>query len=118
MRKMLRGASTALLPALVTRLFYVHRACFDKLQVENYICWLVLDYISDFIYLIDTCVRLRTGNLLYERAPGHRPQTQSNYNGPGAFSYLVLGLFPPLKKMALSVENHETPLEMDCHFYQ
>lgn len=40
---------------------YVHRACFDKLQVGNYICWLVLDYISDFVYLMDTCVRLRTG---------------------------------------------------------
>ncbi|TNM85057.1 hypothetical protein fugu_009235 [Takifugu bimaculatus] len=28
----------------------VARACFDKLQVENYICWLVLDYLSDLIY--------------------------------------------------------------------
>uniref|UniRef100_A0A674NWQ8 Cyclic nucleotide gated channel subunit alpha 2 n=1 Tax=Takifugu rubripes TaxID=31033 RepID=A0A674NWQ8_TAKRU len=32
----------------------VARACFDKLQVENYICWLVLDYLSDLIYLLDT----------------------------------------------------------------
>uniref|UniRef100_A0A674MWJ5 Cyclic nucleotide gated channel subunit alpha 2 n=1 Tax=Takifugu rubripes TaxID=31033 RepID=A0A674MWJ5_TAKRU len=41
----------------------VARACFDKLQVENYICWLVLDYLSDLIYLLDTGVRLRTGFL-------------------------------------------------------
>ncbi|XP_047463862.1 cyclic nucleotide gated channel subunit alpha 2b [Mugil cephalus] len=41
----------------------VARACFDKLQVENYICWLVLDYLSDTVYIMDTCVRLRTGFL-------------------------------------------------------
>uniref|UniRef100_A0A8C3G816 Cyclic nucleotide gated channel subunit alpha 2 n=1 Tax=Cyclopterus lumpus TaxID=8103 RepID=A0A8C3G816_CYCLU len=35
----------------------------DVLQVGNYICWLVLDYLSDFVYIIDTCVRLRTGFL-------------------------------------------------------
>ncbi|XP_053188279.1 cyclic nucleotide gated channel subunit alpha 2b [Scomber japonicus] len=41
----------------------VARACFDKLQVGNYICWLVLDYLSDTVYIMDTCVRLRTGFL-------------------------------------------------------
>ncbi|KAE8287881.1 Cyclic nucleotide-gated cation channel [Larimichthys crocea] len=41
----------------------VARACFDRLQVGNYICWLVLDYLSDFVYLMDTLVRLRTGFL-------------------------------------------------------
>uniref|UniRef100_A0A3P9CD80 Cyclic nucleotide gated channel subunit alpha 2 n=1 Tax=Maylandia zebra TaxID=106582 RepID=A0A3P9CD80_9CICH len=41
----------------------VARACFDELQVSNYICWLVLDYLSDALYITDTCVRLRTGFL-------------------------------------------------------
>ncbi|XP_067348641.1 cyclic nucleotide gated channel subunit alpha 2b [Channa argus] len=41
----------------------VARACFDRLQLENYICWLVLDYISDTVYIMDTYVRLRTGFL-------------------------------------------------------
>ncbi|KAK6317009.1 cyclic nucleotide gated channel subunit alpha 2b [Coregonus clupeaformis] len=41
----------------------VARACFDKLQTSNYICWLVLDYLSDTVYILDTCVRLRTGFL-------------------------------------------------------
>ncbi|XP_018547484.1 cyclic nucleotide gated channel subunit alpha 2b [Lates calcarifer] len=41
----------------------VARACFDRLQVGNYICWLVLDYLSDTVYIMDTCVRLRTGFL-------------------------------------------------------
>lgn len=46
--------------------FSIVRACFDKLQVSNYICWLVLDYLSDLVYLMDTCVRLRTGTLVIE----------------------------------------------------
>lgn len=42
-----------------------HRACFDELQTRNFILWLVLDYLSDVIYILDTCARLRTGqNLL------------------------------------------------------
>ncbi|MBN3322974.1 CNGA2 protein, partial [Atractosteus spatula] len=41
----------------------VARACFDDLQTENFILWLVLDYVSDSVYILDTCVRLRTGFL-------------------------------------------------------
>ncbi|XP_066505087.1 cyclic nucleotide gated channel subunit alpha 2a [Hoplias malabaricus] len=41
----------------------VARACFDELQTKNYIVWLVLDYLSDLVYILDTCVRLRTGFL-------------------------------------------------------
>ncbi|XP_026796455.1 cyclic nucleotide gated channel subunit alpha 2a [Pangasianodon hypophthalmus] len=41
----------------------VARACFDELQTNSYILWLVLDYLSDLVYILDTCVRLRTGFL-------------------------------------------------------
>ncbi|XP_018607225.2 cyclic nucleotide-gated olfactory channel-like [Scleropages formosus] len=41
----------------------VARACFDELQTESYILWLVLDYVSDVVYILDSCVRLRTGFL-------------------------------------------------------
>ncbi|XP_036404762.1 cyclic nucleotide-gated cation channel-like [Megalops cyprinoides] len=41
----------------------VARACFDELQTESFILWLVLDYLSDAIYILDSCVRLRTGFL-------------------------------------------------------
>lgn len=41
--------------------YFKHRACFDELQTNNYILWLVLDYLSDLVYILDTCVRLRTG---------------------------------------------------------
>ncbi|KAJ8348219.1 hypothetical protein SKAU_G00268080 [Synaphobranchus kaupii] len=41
----------------------VARACFDELQTSNWIIWLVLDYLADVVYIMDTCVRLRTGFL-------------------------------------------------------
>ncbi|CAJ1087152.1 cyclic nucleotide-gated channel cone photoreceptor subunit alpha-like [Xyrichtys novacula] len=41
----------------------VARSCFNELQYKNTVTWIVLDYISDFLYCVDTFVRLRTGFL-------------------------------------------------------
>ncbi|MBN3279215.1 CNGA2 protein, partial [Polyodon spathula] len=51
------------IPVLYNWCMLIVRACFDDLQTENYILWLVLDYVSDVLYIIDTVVRLRTGFL-------------------------------------------------------
>lgn len=37
------------------------RACFDELQSEHVMLWLVLDYLSDVLYGLDMLVRARTG---------------------------------------------------------
>lgn len=37
------------------------RACFNELQYTNTTSWMVLDYISDVLYVFDTFVRARTG---------------------------------------------------------
>ncbi|KAG7274126.1 hypothetical protein CRUP_011461, partial [Coryphaenoides rupestris] len=37
----------------------VARACFDKLQLNNYICWLVLDYLADLGLLVKDHAKLR-----------------------------------------------------------
>lgn len=37
------------------------RACFDELQWRNVMIWLVLDYFSDGIYILDVVVHLHTG---------------------------------------------------------
>ncbi|XP_010769825.1 cyclic nucleotide gated channel subunit alpha 2b [Notothenia coriiceps] len=58
-----RWLSVIAVAVLYNWFIVVARACFEKLQVGNYICWLVLDYLSDFVYIMDTCVRLRTGFL-------------------------------------------------------
>ncbi|KAJ0002615.1 hypothetical protein NQD34_007764 [Periophthalmus magnuspinnatus] len=51
-----------------TAVFYnftllVVRACFEELQVEHLLVWLVLDYICDGVYILDIAVRLHTGFL-------------------------------------------------------
>lgn len=37
------------------------RACFNELQSTNTTLWIVLDYLSDFFFYLDTFVRARTG---------------------------------------------------------
>lgn len=37
------------------------RSCFNELQYRNTVLWMSLDYTSDFLYLLDTFVRARTG---------------------------------------------------------
>ncbi|KAG8504839.1 Cyclic nucleotide-gated cation channel alpha-3 [Galemys pyrenaicus] len=41
----------------------VCRACFDELQSEHLVLWLVLDYSADVLYGLDMLVRARTGFL-------------------------------------------------------
>ncbi|XP_056450585.1 cyclic nucleotide gated channel subunit alpha 2b [Gadus chalcogrammus] len=72
----------------------VARACFDKLQLEMYICWLVLDYISDLVYLMDTCVRLRTGFLEQGLLVKDTAKLRKNYGRTFQFKLDVLSILP------------------------
>ncbi len=45
-------------------LFFLNRACFNELQDDYTILWIVLDYSSDVIYYSDTFVRSRTGEII------------------------------------------------------
>ncbi|CAI9551916.1 unnamed protein product [Staurois parvus] len=58
-----RWLSIISIPVLYNWCFLVCRACFDELQNNNVILWVVLDYIADFVYVTDTLVRFRTGFL-------------------------------------------------------
>nr|XP_056715001.1 cyclic nucleotide-gated olfactory channel [Euleptes europaea] len=51
------------LPVLYNWCILVARACFNELHKRYLILWLVLDYVSDGIYLLDIAIRLRTGFL-------------------------------------------------------
>ncbi|XP_077163875.1 cyclic nucleotide-gated channel alpha-2 isoform X1 [Paroedura picta] len=51
------------LPVLYNWCMLVARACFNELHTEYLILWLVLDYVSDGIYIMDIIIRLRTGFL-------------------------------------------------------
>ncbi|XP_054610663.1 cyclic nucleotide gated channel subunit alpha 2b [Dunckerocampus dactyliophorus] len=72
----------------------VARACFDRLQVANYICWLVLDYLSDIVYIMDTCVRLRTGFLEQGLLVKDHTKLRDNYVRTLQFKLDVASILP------------------------
>uniref|UniRef100_A0A3Q3X180 Cyclic nucleotide-binding domain-containing protein n=1 Tax=Mola mola TaxID=94237 RepID=A0A3Q3X180_MOLML len=72
----------------------VARACFDKLQVGNYICWLVLDYVSDLVYVMDTCVRLCTGFLEQGLLVKDHNKLRDSYVRTLQFKLDVLSILP------------------------
>ncbi|KAM9211998.1 cyclic nucleotide-gated channel alpha-3 isoform 1-T1 [Dugong dugon] len=51
------------LPVFYNWCMLVCRACFDELQSEHLMMWLVLDYLADVLYGLDVLVRARTGFL-------------------------------------------------------
>uniref|UniRef100_A0A665U0H5 Cyclic nucleotide-binding domain-containing protein n=1 Tax=Echeneis naucrates TaxID=173247 RepID=A0A665U0H5_ECHNA len=78
----------------VKSFLFIHRACFDKLQVGNYICWLVLDYLSDFVYIMDICVRLRTGFLEQGLLVKDHAKLRDSYVRTLQFKLDVLSILP------------------------
>lgn len=52
---------------LTSIMWFSCRACFSDLQRGYFILWLVLDYISDCIYIADIIIRSRTGELRRQR---------------------------------------------------
>ncbi|XP_054557861.1 cyclic nucleotide-gated cation channel alpha-3 isoform X2 [Talpa occidentalis] len=51
------------MPVFYNWCLLVCRACFDELQSEHLVLWLVLDYSADVLYGLDMLVRARTGFL-------------------------------------------------------
>ncbi|XP_061608749.1 cyclic nucleotide-gated olfactory channel-like isoform X2 [Phyllopteryx taeniolatus] len=72
----------------------VSRACFDRLQVANYIVWLVLDYLADLVYIADTCVRLRTGFLEQGLLVKDHSKLRDNYVRTLQFKLDVVSILP------------------------
>ncbi|XP_023672137.1 cyclic nucleotide gated channel subunit alpha 2a isoform X2 [Paramormyrops kingsleyae] len=82
-------------------------ACFDELQTEGFILWLVLDYLSDAVYILDSCVRLRTGFLeqgllvkdLLKLRDNYIHTTQFKLDTlsilPTDLAYIILGIHKP-----------------------
>ncbi|XP_075856605.1 cyclic nucleotide-gated channel alpha-3 isoform X2 [Microcebus murinus] len=58
-----RWLTVIALPVFYNWCLLVCRACFDELQSEYLMLWLVLDYSADVIYGLDVLVRARTGFL-------------------------------------------------------
>uniref|UniRef100_A0A8C0S2L5 Cyclic nucleotide-gated channel alpha-1 n=2 Tax=Canis lupus familiaris TaxID=9615 RepID=A0A8C0S2L5_CANLF len=51
------------LPVMYNWTMVIARACFDELQSDYLEYWIIFDYLSDIVYLLDMFVRTRTGYL-------------------------------------------------------
>ncbi|CAD7668971.1 unnamed protein product [Nyctereutes procyonoides] len=51
------------LPVMYNWTMVIARACFDELQSDYLEYWIIFDYLSDTVYLLDMFVRTRTGYL-------------------------------------------------------
>ncbi|XP_004633305.1 cyclic nucleotide-gated cation channel alpha-3 [Octodon degus] len=58
-----RWLTVIALPVFYNWCLLVCRACFDELQSEHVLLWLILDYSADVLYALDMLVRARTGFL-------------------------------------------------------
>ncbi|XP_057582861.1 cGMP-gated cation channel alpha-1 isoform X4 [Hippopotamus amphibius kiboko] len=52
------------LPVMYNWTMIIARACFDELQSDYLEYWLIFDYLSDLVYLLDMFVRTRTGSMI------------------------------------------------------
>ncbi|XP_008592663.1 PREDICTED: cyclic nucleotide-gated cation channel alpha-3 isoform X2 [Galeopterus variegatus] len=87
------------LTAIAVPVFYnwcllVCRACFDELQSEYLMLWLVLDYSSDVLYGLDMMVRARTGFLEQGLMVMDAEKLWKHYTKSLQFKLDVLSLIP------------------------
>ncbi|KAM6448042.1 cyclic nucleotide-gated channel alpha-3 [Liasis olivaceus] len=87
------------LGVIATPVFYnwcmlICRACFDELQMEHLTLWLILDYSSDVIYVMDTFVRFRTGFLEQGLLVKDEKKLREHYQSSIQFKLDLLSLLP------------------------
>ncbi|XP_067841477.1 cyclic nucleotide-gated channel cone photoreceptor subunit alpha [Heptranchias perlo] len=89
-----RWLSIITVPVMYNWCMLVCRACFDELQTKNLTMWLVLDYISDAIYIMDSFVRFRTGFLEQGLLVKDAKKLRENYMKMPQFKLDALSLLP------------------------
>ncbi|XP_007501130.1 cyclic nucleotide-gated cation channel alpha-3 isoform X2 [Monodelphis domestica] len=72
----------------------VCRSCFDELQSDHLMLWLVLDYTADTIYILDLLVRMRTGFLEQGLMVKDTEKLKKHYMKMIQFKLDVLSLVP------------------------
>ncbi|KAM5252622.1 cyclic nucleotide-gated channel alpha-3 isoform 1-T1 [Hipposideros larvatus] len=82
------------LPIFYNWCLLICRACFDELQSEHLILWLVLDYSADILYGLDVLVRARTGFLEQGLMVRDAKRLWQHYTKTLHFKLDVLSLLP------------------------
>ncbi|XP_043913020.1 cyclic nucleotide-gated olfactory channel [Protopterus annectens] len=105
------------IPVLYNWCLLVARTCFDDLQMNWFIMWLVLDYISDIIYISDTIVRLRTGFLEQGLLVKDTKRLRDNYISTLQFKLDILSILPTdLAYIAIGIHGTEVRFNRLLHF--
>uniref|UniRef100_A0A2K5ZU77 Cyclic nucleotide-gated channel alpha-1 n=1 Tax=Mandrillus leucophaeus TaxID=9568 RepID=A0A2K5ZU77_MANLE len=82
------------LPVMYNWTMVIARSCFDELQSDYLEYWLILDYVSDIVYLIDMFVRTRTGYLEQGLLVKEELKLINKYKSNLQFKLDVLSLIP------------------------
>ncbi|XP_029460812.1 cyclic nucleotide-gated olfactory channel isoform X2 [Rhinatrema bivittatum] len=105
------------LPVLYNWSLLVARACFNDLQKGYTLIWLVLDYVSDSIYVADIVIRLRTGFLEQGLLVKDLKKLRDNYISTLQFKLDILSILPTdLAYIALGLHYPELRFNRLLHF--
>ncbi|XP_038165480.1 cGMP-gated cation channel alpha-1 [Arvicola amphibius] len=82
------------LPVMYNWTMIIARACFDELQSDYLEYWLIFDYVSDIIYVVDMFVRTRTGYLEQGLLVKEKVKLIEKYKANLQFKLDVLSMVP------------------------
>ncbi|XP_032851808.2 cyclic nucleotide-gated olfactory channel isoform X1 [Tyto alba] len=112
-----RWLAVIAVPVLYNWCLLVARACFNDLQKTYVVLWLVLDYISDSIYIGDIVVHLRTGFLEQGLLVKDLKKLRDNYIHTLQFKLDVLSITPTdLAYFAVGLHCPELRFNRLLHF--
>ncbi|NXU54034.1 CNGA2 protein, partial [Turnix velox] len=112
-----RWLAVIAVPVLYNWCFLVVRACFSDLQKSYVVLWLVLDYISDLIYLGDLVIRLRTCFLEQGLLVKDLKKLRGKYIHTLQFKLDVLSILPTdLAYLAVGLHHPELRFNRLLHF--
>ncbi|XP_029792071.1 cyclic nucleotide-gated cation channel alpha-3 isoform X2 [Suricata suricatta] len=89
-----RWLTVIALPVFYNWCLLVCRACFDELQSDHVMLWLVLDYSADALYGVDLLVRARTGFLEQGLMVKDAQRLWKHYTKTMQFKLDILSLVP------------------------
>ncbi|XP_007991192.3 cyclic nucleotide-gated channel alpha-2 [Chlorocebus sabaeus] len=105
------------MPVLYNWCLLVARACFSDLQKDYYLVWLVLDYVSDVVYIADIFIRLRTGFLEQGLLVKDTKKLRDNYIHTLQFKLDVASIIPTdLIYFAVGIHSPEVRFNRLLHF--
>uniref|UniRef100_A0A667YYD4 Cyclic nucleotide gated channel subunit alpha 3 n=1 Tax=Myripristis murdjan TaxID=586833 RepID=A0A667YYD4_9TELE len=96
------------IPVFYNLMLLVTRSCFNELQYTNTTTWMVLDYISDALYYVDTFVRARTGFLEQGLLVKDAKVLKENYMKTTQFKLDIISMIPTdIVFLKIGIDNPE-----------